>query len=122
MRSIVGFLGEAAAKQYLKTKGYKIIHSNWRCKIGELDLVCWDGAELVFVEVKTRVGYLRAKRRMFDTITLKKRRKLRRLVDAYLRFGMTADRIPPHRIDVVGVLLSGGRLKVVYIEHLIAAV
>ena len=32
----------------------EIVEQNWRCPAGELDLVAWDGAVLVFAEVKTR--------------------------------------------------------------------
>ena len=46
--------GERAAAAFLKERGFTIIETNWRQGRLELDLVCRHGAELVFVEVKTR--------------------------------------------------------------------
>ncbi|HEU5431815.1 MAG TPA: YraN family protein, partial [Thermomicrobiales bacterium] len=46
----------AYARRWLEARGYVVIGANWRCRGGEIDLVARDGAELVFVEVKTRRG------------------------------------------------------------------
>lgn len=45
---------EEEAKKYLQQKGYQILTSNFRCKMGEIDLIARDGKYLVFVEVKYR--------------------------------------------------------------------
>ncbi|MBQ3060795.1 MAG: YraN family protein [Desulfovibrio sp.] len=50
----LGKAGERAAAAFLKQRGFTIIETNWRQGRLELDLVCRHGAELVFVEVKTR--------------------------------------------------------------------
>ena len=51
-----GRLGEDAAHRYLRKKGFRIVARNWRRRsgAGEVDLIGWDGEDLVFVEVKTR--------------------------------------------------------------------
>ncbi len=51
-----GRLGEDAAHRFLRDKGFRIVARNWRRRsgAGEVDLIAWDGEELVFVEVKTR--------------------------------------------------------------------
>lgn len=46
--------GEEAAAAFLRSLGYAILHMNYRCPAGEVDIVCRDGRTLVFVEVKTR--------------------------------------------------------------------
>ena len=49
--------GEAAeriAEAHLQTAGLTLLARNFRCRGGELDLVCRDGATLVFVEVRLR--------------------------------------------------------------------
>ena len=50
----VGGLGEDFAVYYLESCGYRIIERNFRCRLGEIDLIAQDGKTLVFVEVKTR--------------------------------------------------------------------
>ncbi|MEO8025913.1 MAG: YraN family protein, partial [Bryobacteraceae bacterium] len=48
--------GEDLAHRYLRKKGFRIVARNWRRQsgAGEVDLIGWDGEDLVFVEVKTR--------------------------------------------------------------------
>jgi len=48
--------GETTAIEYLKSKGYQILHTNWRKGRYELDIVAKTDDELVVVEVKTRTG------------------------------------------------------------------
>ena len=52
----VGKDGETTAVEYLKNKGYQILHTNWRKGRYELDIVAKTDEELVVVEVKTRSG------------------------------------------------------------------
>ena len=52
----LGALGESIAKKFLEDKGYKIIEQNCRNRYGEIDLVAKNKGDLVFVEVKTRIG------------------------------------------------------------------
>lgn len=50
----LGATGEAMAKRYLLGKEMVCLHTNYRQASGEIDLICRDGEEIVFVEVKTR--------------------------------------------------------------------
>lgn len=52
-----GNLGEKIAIEYLIKQGYYIYQKNFRCKLGEIDIIAIDKIdtnELVFIEVKTR--------------------------------------------------------------------
>ncbi|MDR2499205.1 MAG: YraN family protein [Tannerellaceae bacterium] len=51
-----GLDGEEQARQYLISIGYDILHSNWRWRRFELDIVAETDEELIFVEVKTRAA------------------------------------------------------------------
>ena len=51
-----GKKGEAAALEYLKSKGYAILEQNWRCNHLEIDIIASIGDELVIIEVKSRTG------------------------------------------------------------------
>ena len=55
-RQRLGKIGEQAAAKFLKRHGYKILAQNYRCKLGEIDIIAKDGLVLVFIEVKTRSG------------------------------------------------------------------
>lgn len=53
-RKALGSKGEKLAVKFLKRKGYKIIQHNYRCRLGEIDIVAeYDGA-VIFVEVRTK--------------------------------------------------------------------
>ena len=54
MSRSLGQQGEQIAVQYLKAHGYKILERNYRCRVGEVDIIAEDQGDLVFVEVKAR--------------------------------------------------------------------
>ncbi|TLS49864.1 YraN family protein [Paenibacillus antri] len=105
-RKATGAAGEAAAAAYLRSVGYAVVASNWRCRYGEVDLVAEakDGA-LVFVEVRTRSeGTLGRFGAPLESITPKKQATLRRCAQSYLQ------RLPSApaavRFDCIGVVLD----------------
>ncbi len=53
-RQKFGEKGEAIAVGQLKKEGYKIIETNYRTKLGEIDIIAKDKDTIVFVEVKAR--------------------------------------------------------------------
>ncbi|MDB5077744.1 MAG: YraN family protein [Chloroflexi bacterium] len=55
-RRRLGDRGEQLAVTFLRERGYTVLEQNYRCPDGEVDLVCRDGNELAFIEVKTRRG------------------------------------------------------------------
>ena len=73
----LGRRGEQLAVDHLEARGMRVIERNWRCRLGEIDLVARDGDDTVFVEVKTRTtadyGH------PFESITPVKLARLRRL-------------------------------------------
>jgi putative endonuclease len=50
----LGDIGEAFALQFLRKKGLHVLETNYRFGRNEVDIICKDGDEFVFVEVKTR--------------------------------------------------------------------
>lgn len=50
----VGRDAEARAQQFLQQQGLTLIEKNFRCRVGEIDLVMRDQQVLVFVEVRFR--------------------------------------------------------------------
>ncbi|WP_107771649.1 YraN family protein [Nocardioides sediminis] len=53
-RQLLGAYGEELAARHLSRLGMTVLDRNWRCDIGEIDLVLRDGSTLVICEVKTR--------------------------------------------------------------------
>lgn len=51
-----GDRGEERAAEFLQARGYRILERNYRCPLGEMDLIARDGATVVFVEVKMRTS------------------------------------------------------------------
>ncbi len=65
---------EQRAARFLQRQGLKVIAHNFRCRGGEIDLICRHRTDLVFVEVRFRSnpGYASA----MESVTLRKQRKL----------------------------------------------
>jgi putative endonuclease len=103
-RAATGSTGEAATLAAYRRRGYRPIARNWRCGIGELDLVLVRGETLVFCEVKTRRGA--AFGGGYEAVTWSKRRKLRQLAEAFLQ--QTHVRPRATRFDVASVLIRPG--------------
>jgi putative endonuclease len=100
-RIATGSLGERAAADWYARRGYDVVDRNWRCALGELDLVLERHGVLVICEVKTRRGS--AFGGGYEAVHARKRTKLRSLAEAYL---LASRRRPAAiRIDVASVAL-----------------
>jgi len=53
-RQRLGGVAEERAAQHLRAAGLRLLHRNYRCRMGELDLVAREGDTLVIVEVRLR--------------------------------------------------------------------
>jgi putative endonuclease len=53
----IGQKGEVFAKKFLQKQGYKIIASNYRNKLGEIDIIAEEKDTIVFIEVKSRLSH-----------------------------------------------------------------
>ena len=104
----LGDRGENAAAKYLRNLGYRIIARNFRCDVGEIDIIARDGKTLVFVEVKTRA---------YDDPTPEeqvnptKQHQITKAAKFYLsRYGFPQ---PPARFDVVAVIWPTGHAPII---------
>ncbi len=99
-RSEIGRYGEDVAARYLVDRGMTVLDRNWRCALGEVDLVLRDGPVLVICEVKTRTSTSFGA--PLEAVTEQKAARLRRLADRWLEdHAVRPDEV---RIDLVGVL------------------
>ena len=102
-KDVLGKSGERAAADYLQSHGMRILDQNWRCDIGEIDIVAVDRSVFVVCEVKTRSGVRYGT--PIEAVTRVKLRRLRRLAVAWLNaHGVRFDQV---RIDVLGLLRDG---------------
>lgn len=100
-RISLGKIGEELAEAYLKKMKYKILEKNYKCPLGEVDLVARDKNTLVFIEVKAR------KTKDFGgpaaAVDLRKQRQLSKVALHYLN-QKKLNNIPA-RFDVVAIEL-----------------
>jgi putative endonuclease len=107
-RHSLGKRGEQYAAQYLTDRGYAIRTRNWRCPVGEIDLVAEKEGKLIFVEVRTRRGDRLGTPE--ESITPTKRARLIAAAQTYLDEQGQADR--DWRIDMVAIEIgSHGEVK-----------
>ena len=103
-RSERGRVGEDAALRVYRRRGYELVARNWRCPLGELDLILRRGDRLVVCEVKTRSGA--AFGGGYEAVTRSKRRTLRRLAEVFVQqASISIDEI---RFDVASVWVGDG--------------
>ena len=116
-RKETGRRGEEAAAHFLAARGWRILHRNWRCRLGELDIVAEDGDTIVFVEVRTRAAQGRFGTAA-ESVDARKRRKLASLAHAYLAW--TGRQNAPIRFDVIACTAQpDGKIE---IEHIPGAI
>lgn len=100
-RRKIGGIYEQKAGEYLKEQGYTILEYNYRCRIGEIDIVARDGRYLVFVEVKYRKNTKSGLPQ--EAVNLHKQEKISKTAYFYL----VQHKLPmdtPCRFDVAAIL------------------
>lgn len=77
-----GYHFENAALDYLRQRGLQLLARNYRCKLGEIDLVMLDLATVVFVEVRYRANVQHGK--PHETVDARKQARVRRAAQHFL--------------------------------------
>lgn len=113
----LGSDGERCAERFLRSRGYAILARNYRCALGEVDLVALDGRTVVFIEVKTRRAADREA--LFDSVDPRKQRQIVRAAEQYVLAHRLADR--DVRFDVVGVSPQAGGFACDLVQDAFAA-
>ena len=114
----LGPRGEDYARRRLEQQGWTFITANWHCQSGELDLVMRDGAELVFVEVKTRRGDFSG--RAEEGISAKKVRRLLLAGEWFIADHPELDDLI-WRVDLIAITVDGAN-EVLRFSHVRNAV
>ncbi len=100
-----------AAERFLRDQRYVIIERNYRCPLGEIDLIALDGRVVVFVEVRSRTGT-----KFGSPLESVNRRKQEQIIRVALHF-LSRHHLHSReaRFDVIGIKWEGNRAG---IEHL----
>lgn len=113
-RKIMGLLGEELALAHLQTHGLKLVARNYRCKLGEIDLVMLDGQTLALVEVRCRANndYGGAA----ASVDWRKQQRLARAAEHLLMKRSELKRYPA-RFDVVAITTGAAQPQVDWIKR-----
>jgi putative endonuclease len=109
----LGKEGETVAADYLRECGLKILDRNFRCPLGEIDLIAKDGKTIIFVEVRSR----RADSFWSpeESLTAPKFRRITKAALWYLKRQGAADAFM--RFDVVAVRWTGEKPEISWIVN-----
>jgi putative endonuclease len=108
-----GEQGEALAARRLKKAGYKIIETNYRSRLGEIDIIAKDKDTIVFVEVKSRRSVQFGSPK--QAVTLRKQKKVSMVALYYLK--STGQSNAKARFDVVSVISNQDKPQVEIIRN-----
>lgn len=98
---MIGRVGEDIACKFLIKNGYSIISTNFRTKIGEIDVIAKYKKSYIFVEVKTKIQDIKGK--PYEHVTKSKLAKFKRVVTQYIKkFAIDS----PIRLDVISIELN----------------
>lgn len=111
-RQALGAFGESAAMSYLQRQGYRLLERNWRCRLGEIDLIAQQGDQVVFVEVRTRRGDQYGPPEA--SLSSAKRKRLAAL--AYQYIADHGCETGPWRIDLIAISVAHGQVR--HLEHI----
>lgn len=109
----LGRLGEGLALKKIRRLGYKKIVCNYRCTLGEIDIIAKDGDTLVFIEIKTRkgrsIGYAK------EAVDARKRRQLSKVALAYMKSNDCCE--TKARFDVVAVSIDKNKHEIEVVKN-----
>lgn len=111
----LGRAGEDRAAHYFTEQGYEVLARNWRCDVGEIDLVVASPDSVVVVEVKTRHGEQFG--HPFEAIDARKRARLWRLAVAWMTRHRREVQGRHFRIDAIAV--TGTDPRTARLEHIV---
>lgn len=82
LNKVRGDVGETIAVNFLKKQGYKIVQTNFKCRVGEIDVVATKDGVLCFIEVKRRSTL--AYGRPIEAVDWHKQNQIRKTAEFYL--------------------------------------
>lgn len=112
-RAVLGQSGEDLAVRYLMLNGYLILQRNFRCRIGEIDIIALKDNVLTFIEVKTRHS-LKAGNPA-EAVTFTKQQKIRKVAQYYMLVEGLLNNMPILSFDVIEIVKN--ETKILNFKH-----
>jgi len=110
----LGKLGEDTAIRYLKDLSYQILVTNFRCKLGEIDIIAKDREVVVFIEVRTRTSGVFGP--AYNSVTYPKQQQVKKVALYYISENNLVN--TQFRFDVIGIHLPEIRGEKPRIDHI----
>ena len=108
-----GLMGERVAERWLLSRGWRVLQRRYRSGHRDIDLIAQRDELVAFVEVKARTGTDFGD--PVEAVNWKKRSELVRSAVTWIdRHGRSGE---VYRFDVIGVLVSGPRVRVRHVEN-----
>jgi putative endonuclease len=112
-RQAFGELGERIAERWLRLRGWRVVQRRFRSGHRDIDLVVEQAGVVAFVEVKARRGDRFGD--PVEAVNWRKQRELSRSARVWIdRHGRREE---AYRFDVVGVLVSGERVRIRHVAN-----
>jgi putative endonuclease len=110
----LGKIGEEMAIHYLKGLGYQIRVTNFRCKLGEIDIIAEDQKIIVFIEVRTRKSETFGP--AYNSVTYPKQQQVKKVALYYISQNNLVN--TQFRFDVIGIYLPNSKSEKPRIDHI----
>lgn len=101
--------GEDAACAFLERSGIAVFERKWKCEAGTIDVLAWDGDQLVLVDVRTRKA---AGQKVSQGVSTASSRRIRKVAEAYIEHaGLQGTTWRFDRIDLLVISVDRALLR-----------
>lgn len=107
----LGRYGEELALREIERAGYRRVCSNFRCPLGEIDLIAMDGEVLVFLEIKTRKGGSVSEAK--EAVNYRKQRQITKAALAYMKENKCMEEKARFDVVAIGVGEKGPEIEII---------
>lgn len=104
-KQITGKQGEDIAAEFLESKGIRVLERNYQFQKEEIDIIAYNGRQIIFAEVKTRRSTVFGEPE--DAVTDKKKKSMYNVAEAWL-YERKMDGAPV-RFDIISIVLLSGK-------------
>ncbi len=109
---LLGNLGENIARDFLKSKGYNILQTNFHSAYGEIDIIAQEKELIIFVEIKTRSSNFTT---CLNSISRRKQKKIIRTALIFIENNQKYEDFE-FRFDVIAITVRNGKSNLLHLK------